>query len=146
MRSFISFNYTIKNPANEIVDSSDGGEPMSFIEGDGSMIVGLERALHGRSPGDQFSVTIAPEDAYGHHQRVLVRSVSTDMFDTEIDQLVAGMIFQMGSGEDRQVVKIISVDEDSITIDGNHPLAGITFNFDIEVIESRPAHIDELGA
>lgn len=101
------------------------------------MIPGLERALKGKDPGDEFSVTIGPEDAYGLPQRQLIRTVDKDMVQSDADQIEVGMIFQLSSGTDGQVVKVIEVEGDLVTIDGNHPLAGLTFNFDISVIEAR---------
>ena len=143
MPTFYKFDYAILNENDEIVDSSTSGESLSFVEGDGSMIVGLENALIGRQVGDRFSVTLAPEEAYGYPQRQLVRTISKDMVQTEAEEIKPGMIFQVGSGNATEVVKVVSVEEDGITVDGNHPLAGITFNFDISVLEVRPADPDE---
>lgn len=122
-----------------MVDSSDGAEPLSFVEGDGSMIPGLENAVRGKASGDEFEVTIPPDDAYGWPQRSLIRTVNRDIIDASVDEIEPGMIFQVGSGEQAEVVKVVEVDEDSVTIDANHPLAGITFNFRIRVLEAREA-------
>lgn len=146
MPNYYRFHYAIRNPEGEVVDTSEGGEPLAFIEGDGTMIPGLERALRGRSQGDEFEVTIAPDDAYGWPQRSLIRTLSADMFQADVDEIKEGMIFQVGSGEERQVVKVIDVDEEGITVDGNHPLAGITFNFEIKVLEAREATPEEVQA
>ena len=107
------------------------------------MIVGLEDALRGRDAGDQFSVTIGPEQAYGLPQRQLIRTISRDMIQTDADEIVPGMIFQIGSGDSSQVVKVLTIEADGITVDGNHPLAGIAFNFEIHVLEVRPTGMDE---
>ena len=77
---YYSFDYSIMNDQGEVVDSSEGGELLSFVEGDGTMIKGLERALKDRSAGDLFMVAIAPEDGYGWPQRSLLRTVFTSMF------------------------------------------------------------------
>lgn len=136
---FYKFDYVIRNADGEMVDSSAAGEALSFVEGDGSMISGLEQALGGRVPGDEFSVVISPEDAYGLSQKQLVRTVARDMIQTDAEEIEVGMIFQMGSGTDGQVVRVTEVFEDVVTIDGNHPLAGVTFYFDIVVLEARDA-------
>jgi len=144
MPDFYRFHYAIKNQDGEVVDTSHSGEPLSFVEGDGTMIPGLERALRGRSQGDEFEVTIAPDDAFGWPQRSLIRTLAADMFQADVDEIKEGMIFQVGSGEERQVVKVIDVNEEGITVDGNHPLAGITFNFEITVLEARQATLEEI--
>ncbi len=144
MPMFYKFDYAIRNETGEIVDSSAGGESLSFIEGDGSMITGLENALLGREEGEKYSVTVSPEEAYGWPQRQLIRTISRDMIQTDAEEIVPGMIFQIGSGSESQVVKVLTIEEEGITVDGNHPLAGITFVFDIHVLEVRSARADEL--
>ena len=139
MARYFKFDYAIRNDDNEIVDSSSGGEPLSFVEGDGTMIPGLEKALKGRSIGEEFSVTIAPDDAYGWSQRALIRNVSLEMFDTDVDDISVGMVFQVGSGDTAEVVKVVAMNAEEITIDSNHPLAGVTFHFEINVLDSREA-------
>jgi|APSaa5957512535_1039671.scaffolds.fasta_scaffold251039_1 FKBP-type peptidyl-prolyl cis-trans isomerase SlyD len=146
MPGYYKFDYVIRNANDEIVDSSAGGEALSFVEGDGSTIQGLENALMGKSTGDEFKVTIGPDDAYGWSQRSLIRTVSKDMFDLDVDELKLGMVFQVGTGEDVEVVKVTGITDEGITIDANHPLAGITFNFDITVLEAREATPEELDS
>ncbi len=137
MARYFKFDYAIRNDDNEIVDSSDGAEPLSFVEGDGTTIPGLENALKGRSVGDEFSVTIPPDEAYGWPQRSLIRELPLKMFDADVDDINVGMVFQVGSGDETEVVKVVAMNSEEITIDGNHPLAGVTFHFDIQVLESR---------
>ena len=143
MPMFYKFDYAIRNEVDEIVDSSAGGESMSFVEGDDTMITGLENALIGKSTGDEFSVTLGPDEAYGWPQRQLIRTISKDMIQSDAEELHPGMIFQIGSGSDSSVVKVVSVEKDGITVDGNHPLAGLTFRFDIHVLEARQAEPGE---
>ena len=137
MPKFYKFDYAIRNEKKDIVDSSDGGESLSFVEGDGTMIVGLEKALLGRLTGDEFSVFLEPDEAYGQHQRRLVKTLSKDMIHTDAEEIKMGMVFQVGSGKESQVVKVIEIEDDGIVVDGNHPLAGISFHFDIHVLEVR---------
>ncbi|MFT5011424.1 MAG: FKBP-type peptidyl-prolyl cis-trans isomerase SlyD [Patiriisocius sp.] len=139
MPQFYKFDYVIRNADGDMVDSSADGEALSFVQGDGSMIPGLEKALKGHSPGDEFSVVIRPEDAYGLPQKQLIRTVAKDMIQSDAEEIEVGMIFQMGSGTDGQVVRVTEVIDDALVIDGNHPLAGVTFNFDIAVLEAREA-------
>ena len=144
MPRFCKFNYTIKNAEGEVVDSSVGGDPISFVEGDGRTIKGLEVALQKRKTGDEFQVSVEPDQAYGWSQRSLIRTVSTEMFDSNVDDIEVGMVFQVGSGESSEVAKVIEIAADGITIDTNHPLAGITFHFDIQVLEAREATAEEV--
>lgn len=141
---FFKFDYAIRDPEGKVVDTSAGGEPLAFVEGDGRMIPGLERALKDKSMGDEFEVTVGPDDAYGWPQRSLIRTVSRDMIDANVDEVEPGMIFQVGSGDDHEVVRVVSVEDDGITIDANHPLAGVTFNFEIKVLEAREATTEDL--
>jgi FKBP-type peptidyl-prolyl cis-trans isomerase SlyD len=144
MPHYYRFDYSIRNTDGEIIDASEGGEALSFVEGDDNTITGLQNALAGHNSGDEFKVTIGPDEAYGWPQRKLVRTVSRDMFD--VGELEIGMIFQVGSGESGEVAKIVTVSEDEVVIDSNHPLAGITFNFDIKVLEAREATAEEMNA
>lgn len=143
-RRYYRFDYAIRNEAGEVVDSSAGGEPLWFVEGDGRMIPGLERAVTGREEGDEFQVTIGPDDAYGWPQRALIRTVAKEMIDADVEDIEPGMIFQVGSGNQAEVVKVMEVLDDGITVDANHPLAGITFRFDVKVLEARDATPEEI--
>lgn len=139
MSLYYKLDYVLRNTEGDMVDSSAGGEALQFVEGDGTMIPGLERAVLGHEAGDEFSVTIAPEDAYGWPQKQLIRTVAKEMVQTDADEVEVGMLFQLGSGSESQVVKVTEVDTDTVTIDGNHPLAGLTFVFDIKILEVRDA-------
>ena len=117
---------------------------MAFVEGDGTMVPGLETAVLGKLAGDEFEVKIGPEKAYGFSQRSLVRTVAPDMFMADIDSIEVGMIFQVGSGAEAEVARVVAVEDGGITIDANHPLAGVSFHFEISVLESREASGEEL--
>ena len=144
MPRFYKLDYRLLNPLGEEVDSSTGGNPMAFVEGDGTMVPGLETAVLGKLAGDEFEVKIGPEKAYGFSQRSLVRTVAPDMFMADIDSIEVGMIFQVGSGAEAEVARVVAVEDGGITIDANHPLAGVSFHFEISVLESREASGEEL--
>ena len=139
MPQYYKFDYVLKNTDGDLVDSSAGGEALQFVEGDGTMIPGLENAVLGREAGEEFTVTISPEDAYGWPQRQLIRTVAKDMIQSDASEIEVGMLFQLGSGGESQVVKVVEVEKDSVTIDGNHPLAGLTFVFEVSILEVRDA-------
>jgi FKBP-type peptidyl-prolyl cis-trans isomerase SlyD len=140
-RSAVSIHYTLTNNAGEQLDSSIGEQPLVYLHGAGNIISGLENALTGKSVGDKFDVSIAPEDAYGEFDPGMTQIVSLKMFegmDVEI-----GMQFHADVTHGSGVITIVAIDGDDVTVDGNHPLAGETLNFAVEVVDVRPATDDE---
>ena len=126
-----------------MVDTSRGGQPLHFVSGLGSMIAGIEKAVEGRGVGECLEVTIPPEMAYGEHREELIRTMPRSMFQG-VEELKEGMKFQTASGDDAQVVKIVGFRGDQVLIDANHPLAGLTLYFDLEILEARDATDDEI--
>lgn len=140
----VSINYTLKDESDTVIDSSEGGEPLAYIHGIGNIIPGLENALNGKSVGDKLSVTIAPDEAYGERDDDMVQTVPRNRFEPGVD-IEAGMQFHTQSDHGMQVVTVTHVDQESVTVDANHPLAGITLHFDVEVMGVRDATADELS-
>jgi len=136
--------YQLKNKASDVVDSSAGGQPLHFVSGAGQMIEGIEKALEGRSEGDCLEVTIPPEMAYGEHQKDLIRTMPRSMFQG-VEDLKEGMKFQTNSGDNAQIVQVVGFEGDQVLIDANHPLAGFTLYFDLEILEARDATEDEIN-
>ncbi len=136
-------NYWLKNALGEVVDSSEGGQPMTFIEGSGQVIEGIQKAVIGRNVGDLLEVTIPPELAYGRHLPELVSEMHVSAFDG-VDDILVGMKFQTNTGGEAKVVKVINVKSDVVTVDANHPLAGLTLVFDLEVVSIRDADKDDV--
>jgi FKBP-type peptidyl-prolyl cis-trans isomerase SlyD len=138
----VSIHYTLTNDDGEVLDSSIGDEALVFLQGSGNIISGLEDALIGKVAGDKFNVRIAPEDAYGELMEDMIQVISRDMFEG-IDDIEVGMQFHADVSSGSGVVTVVSIDDDNITIDGNHPLAGLALTFDVEVIDVRPATEEE---
>ncbi len=139
----VSFHYTLTNNSGEQLDSSIGSEPLLYLHGAGNIIPGLEAALLGKKAGDKLNVSIEPEHAYGLLDENMVQVVSKKMFegmDVEI-----GMQFHADVSYGSGVITITAIDGDDVTIDGNHPLAGEHLNFDVEVVDVRPATADEIA-
>lgn len=139
----VSFHYTLTNDAGEQLDSSRGEEPLVYLHGAGNIISGLEAALTGKSVGDKFTVSIPPAEAYGELVPDMVQVVSKKMFegmDVEV-----GMQFHADVSHGAGIITVTEINGDDVTIDGNHPLAGEILNFDVEVIDVRPATDDELA-
>ncbi len=140
----VTIHYKLKNESGEQLDSSHGEEPMVYLHGYGQIIPGLENALLGKVVGDKFSVTIAPADAYGERRDDRVQVVPMSMFDG-VKKVEVGMQFHADTSHGENVVTVTSLDGDQATIDGNHPLAGESLTFDVDVVDIRPATEDELS-
>ena len=138
----VSIHYTLTNDKGEVLDSSIGDEALVYLQGGGNIISGLEKALVGKVAGDKFNVRIAPENAYGELTDDMIQVISRDMFEG-IDDIEVGMQFHADVSYGSGVVTVVSIDDDNITIDGNHPLAGLALTFDVEVIDVRPATEEE---
>ncbi len=138
----VSIHYTLTNDDGEVLDSSIGDEALVYLHGGGNIISGLEKALHGKVAGDKFNVRIAPEDAYGELMEEMVQVISRDMFEG-IDNIEVGMQFHADVSSGSGVVTVVSIEDDEITVDGNHPLAGFALTFDVEVIDVRAATEEE---
>lgn len=140
----ISIEYTLTDPQGTELDSSRGGSPFVYIHGIGNIIPGLEAALEGKAQGEQINAVIPPENAYGVRDESLVQQLDRSQFDTE-DDIQVGMQFHAMSEAGPRVVTVVSVEVDKVTIDGNHPLAGMTLHFDVTVKEIRDATGEELS-
>jgi FKBP-type peptidyl-prolyl cis-trans isomerase SlyD len=140
----VEMHYTLKNNAGDVIDSSKGKEPMPFIQGHGNIIPGLESALEGMKIGESCDVSVKPEDGYGEHHLEAIQEIPMEALQG-IDNLEVGMELQ---SQDEQgnpfIVHIKSINEDTVTIDANHPLAGETLHFSVSIENVREATKDEL--
>jgi FKBP-type peptidyl-prolyl cis-trans isomerase SlyD len=139
----VSIDYTLTNDAGEVLDTSKGDEPLTYIHGKGQIVPGLETALTGRSPGDAVHVRIPADEAYGEHDPDLVQEARRSQFGG--DEPEVGMQVQADGPDGRETLTIIAVEGDVVTLDGNHPLAGIPLTFDVTVVEVRVATKQELA-
>ena len=140
----VSIHYTLTNPQGEVLDSSSGRDPLSYLHGTGNIIPGLENALAGRQSGESLQVTVQPEEGYGLTNPDLVQSVPRSAF-TGVEQLEVGMSFQAQGPEGRtQHVTITAIAGDEVTVDGNHALAGQILNFDVTIEAVRVATAEEI--
>ncbi len=139
----VSIHYTLTNEAGDTIDSSEGAEPLAYLHGAANIIPGLENALLGKTVGDKLNVQVSPEDGYGEHVAELVQQVPQEMFQG-VDQVEIGMEFHAESNTGQPIaVTVTEVKEGMVTIDANHPLAGVTLNFDVEIVEVREATAEE---
>lgn len=139
----VHIHYTLKTDEGTVVDSSEGNDPLGYVHGNGNIIPGLEKALDGRTQGEKFQVSIPPEEGYGPRDDGLLQAVPKSAFEG-LGDLKPGMQFQAQTDQGPRLVTIAAVAPDAVTVDGNHPLAGQTLNFDIEVAAVRDASKAEL--
>lgn len=138
-------HYTLKDNSGEVLDSSEGKEPLAFIQGIGNIISGLEEELEGKNSGDKISVTVAPEKGYGVRNEKNVHIVPLSSFQADGEEkLVEGMQVRVETNEGESIADVAKIDGEDVTLDMNHPLAGETLHFDVEVVDIREATKEEL--
>ncbi|GGE68076.1 peptidyl-prolyl cis-trans isomerase [Streptosporangium jomthongense] len=137
-------HYVLKNKIGELVDTSEGSEPLHFLYGSPDIIKGIQEAVKDRNAGDCLEVTVPPSMAYGEHREDLVRKIPRSMFEG-VENLKVGMKFQTNTGENAQIVQVVGIDGNLIRVDANHPLAGFTLYFDLEIIDRREATDEEIA-
>lgn len=143
--SVVSFHYTLKNDAGDVLDSSAGGAPLTYLHGAQNIIPGLESELQGKSTGAKFEATIAPDQAYGESRAELVQKINKEMFQG-VDKIEPGMTFvAQGDGGRQQQVRVTEVSDNEVTVDANHPMAGMTLHFSVEVVEVREGTEQEIA-
>lgn len=139
----VAIDYKLSDDDGQVLDSSEGREPLSYLHGAGGIIPGLERELEGKAVGDELKVSVSPQDAYGERNDALQQDVPREQFD-EIEDLELGMQFRVNSNAGPQVITIVKIADDVVTVDGNHPLAGVNLNFEVTVRDIREATAEEI--
>ena len=139
----VSIHYTLTNDKGEVLDSSEGRDPLAYLHGAGNIIKGLESNLAGKQAGDKLDVKVSPAEGYGDRDDRLIQEVPRSAFQG-VDKLEAGMRFQAQGPNGTTSVVISKVEGDSVTVDGNHALAGENLNFAVEITEVREATAEEL--
>jgi len=142
--SVVSLHYTLKDDSGEVMESSEGNPPLVYLHGANNLIPGLEKELQGKTAGVRFDVTIPPEQAYGNVNPALIQKVNKDLFEG-VETIQPGMSFiAQGDGGVQQQIRVVAVQDDVVTIDANHPMAGMTLHFEIEVVDVRDATAQEI--
>lgn len=139
----VAINYTLKDDQGTVLDTSSGQEPLYYIQGLGHIIPGLENALEGKAKGDELKVTVKPGEAYGELNNELIQTVAKEQFGG-IDPLEVGMQFEVETDVGPIIVAIEKIEGEEITVNGNHPLAGKTLHFEVQVDSVRNATKEEL--
>jgi len=135
-----AIHYTLTDNEGNVLDSSAGRDPLHYIHGIGNLIPGMEEGLEGKSKGDKFNIKVSPEKGYGVKDESLTQEVPRSAFGDQ--KVEVGMQFQTNRGG---VVTVTRVGLENITVDANHPLAGVELNFAVEVMDIRLATEDEIS-
>lgn len=139
----ITLHYTLKDNDDEIIDQSDDGS-FVYLHGTMSIIPGLESALVGKAAGDRLKVKLSPKDGYGVYDENRIQEVPKDMFE-DTSEIQLGMQFHAQDPDgDSMMVTVTEIKDDTVVIDGNHPLAGKALNFDVKVVDVRSASEEEI--
>ena len=141
----VTMHYKLTNEEGKVLDSSEGSDPLTYLHGAGNIIPGLEKALVGKVKGASVKVKVEPAQGYGEFLPDLIQTVDRAAFK-EVDSVEVGMAFQAQTPEGAmQHIIVKKVEGDKITIDANHPLAGMVLNFDVNVVSVREATQEEIN-
>jgi len=141
--SVVSFHYTLNDPDGKLLDTSAGREAFAYLHGAGNIVPGLEEELEGKAAGDKVQVAIPPAKGYGEFNAQLVHQVPKDRFG---DQTVEeGMQFQAGEQGELGVFTVMEVKDEMVMLNGNHPLAGVTLHFSVEITDVRETTEEEVA-
>ena len=140
----VAMDYALKDDDGTLLDQSQPGQPLTYLHGHKNIIPGLEASLAGKAVGETVEVRVAPEDGYGEPNPSLEQVVPRDRFQG-VESLAEGMQFQASTEQGPVSVRVVKVDDDDVTVDGNHPLAGKHLNFNVTVLEVRAATKEEIA-
>ena len=138
----VTINYTLKDDAGNVLDTSEGSEPLTYLHGTGNLVPGLEAALEGKTVGDAIQTTLTPEQGYGERDENNVRNVPLRKLPE--GKVEIGMRYRIQTEEGHSAALVTAIRGDYATIDANHPLAGLTLHFDVQVLGVRDATAEEL--
>ena len=139
----VSIDYVLTDNDGNVIDKSEANEPLRYLHGHAKIIPGLENELAGKTTGDELNVKVDPKDGYGEVEPSLIQDVPKEQF-AAIENLSAGMQVQAQTDQGPLVFTITEVKDDTVMVDGNHPLAGIELNFAVKVVEVRKAEQTEI--
>lgn len=140
----VRMHYTLTDDEGTVLDSSSGRKPLAYLHGHGNIIPGLERALEGVEAGHKARVSVAPRDGYGDRDPEAIFMAAKDQFPPDM-KLKPGMEVHADSPEGPVTFTVIEVKDEGAVLDGNHPLAGRTLHFDVEIVDVRGATQEEIA-
>ena len=138
-------HYKLNNGFGELIDSSQGGLPLVYMHNTAAILPALERELTGKRESDLFDLVIYPEDGYGYADESLIQEMPREMFATLGELSLEMRVNIKGENDESQLVTIKKIDEDTIVVDGNHPLAGQVLHFEVGIVSVREPTEEELA-
>jgi FKBP-type peptidyl-prolyl cis-trans isomerase SlyD len=141
-RQVITFHHTLRDAGGNLLDTSQGGQPVTYLEGSGAIIDGLEEALCGQPAGARKKIMVPAARAYGERDERLVQRVKRGALP--VDRLRPGDQFQTGPDRHAPIVTVVALEGDEVVLDANHPLAGLDLSFEVEIVAVRPATPGEI--
>lgn len=143
MRRVLAFNYVLKGPDGNILDASERGQPLPYLEGAGQILPKLEDEIKAMNEGDKKNVKLAAIDAYGEMKENMFMDVPKEEL-AHLPQLEVGSHLRLELGQGAHIVRVSKMTDTHVTLDGNHPLAGQDLEFDIEMVMIREATTEEV--
>lgn len=139
----VTFHYTLRDPAGRVLDTSAGGEPITYLEGAGQIIDGLDEQLRGVAAGTHCVVQVPAAKAYGEHDAAQIQRVPRAHIPVE-GELNIGDRFQTDTDRYAPIVTVVAVDAETVTLDANHPLAGVDLTFEVQLVAVRESTEEEV--
>jgi len=139
----VTIAYTVKDDGGEVLDTSVGRDPLTYLHGAGNLVPGLEKALVGAAVGAKLTATVTPEEGYGQRDEQRVRKIPLRRITSENGKIVPGRRYRADLKEGPAGVLVKEVSGDYASVDANHPMAGLTLHFEIEVLGIRDATDEE---
>jgi FKBP-type peptidyl-prolyl cis-trans isomerase SlyD len=139
----VVLNYTLRSSAGEVIDASTKEEPLAYLHGADNIVPGLEQALAGKSVGYSGKVIVEPADGYGEREDIAPQAVPREAFPGDVELFVGMQLMAEGPDDEHAPIWIAAIDGDKIFVDSQHPLAGETLNFEVEVLAVRKATEEE---
>ncbi len=137
-------NYKLTNSEGMLLDTSEGREPLTYLHGKGMLIPGLENELEGKAENDKLIVNVKAADAYGQRHQEMIHIVPKANFNGD-GELKSGLQIQIDTNQGKQMAMVTKVEGENVTVDMNHPLAGMDLVFDIEILKVRKATEEEIS-
>ncbi len=139
----VAFNFTVKDEKENVLESSPPGKPLVYLQGAGNLVLGLEKGLKGMKVGDKETIIVYPEEGYGDVDPSLKVKTSKSQFPPEI-KIEKDRVLERDEKGEKKRFRIVNVDGDTVFMDGNHPMAGKTLHYHVDIVSIRPATEEEL--
>lgn len=143
LNTVVSFHYTLRNSAGEVVETSRDGEPSLYLHGHGTVMPSIENALDGRQVGDSFTISLTAAESFGEKRPDSIQRVAAKYF-AHAGKLTPGQVVRLNTDNGPITVTVVKVGKFSVDVDTNHPLAGQDVSFEVEVVDVREATAEEI--